>query len=165
MKAISLHQPWASLWLTNSKVHETRAWEMRYRGWLAVHAAKRIPNYEGDLPAIFEGIVDREFGEMWRSQLPRGAIIGAVHIVSCGAIELAGVGEIDRFCGDYSPGRFAIKRDHVVTLKTPIPEIGRQRYWNVSREICDALCCEISRLSVREASSARPITDAQWRDL
>lgn len=151
MQAISLHQPWASLWLTNSKVHETRAWAMKYRGWLAVHAAKRIPDYEGDLPEIFEGIVDSEFGEMWRSQLPRGAIIGAVHIVSCGATERAAVGPVDYHCGNYSPGRFAIKRDNIVILKTPIPEIGRQRYWNISSDICDELCREISRLSLREA--------------
>jgi activating signal cointegrator 1 len=48
MKAISLWQPWASLWFTDSKIHETRHWSTRHRGPLYVHAAKR-PIRESDL--------------------------------------------------------------------------------------------------------------------
>src|SRR6266851_1649200 len=42
MKGISLWQPWASLWCSRRKVHETRHWRCRHRGWLLVHAAKRF---------------------------------------------------------------------------------------------------------------------------
>lgn len=40
MKAITLHQPWASLIALGVKTIETRAWSTNYRGPLAIHAAK-----------------------------------------------------------------------------------------------------------------------------
>lgn len=49
MRAISLWQPWASLWLSGFKVHETRHWHItrQWKDWnpgdrMAVHAAKRF---------------------------------------------------------------------------------------------------------------------------
>ena len=42
MKAISLWQPWGSLWLSPAKRHETRHWQTRHRGKLLVHAAKKL---------------------------------------------------------------------------------------------------------------------------
>lgn len=41
MKALTLHQPWASLIAAGVKTIETRSWSTRYRGPLAVHAGKR----------------------------------------------------------------------------------------------------------------------------
>ncbi len=43
MKAISLWQPWASAIGPHpeQKHLETRSWQTPYRGWLAIHAAKR----------------------------------------------------------------------------------------------------------------------------
>ena len=82
MKAISLWQPWASLWLTPAKVHETRHWPTSHRGWLLVHAAKRtIDDYEGD--DALDQICDRIFGAGWSSTLPRGALLGIVNVVDC----------------------------------------------------------------------------------
>lgn len=45
MKALSLHQPWASLVALGVKTIETRSWSTSYRGPLAIHAAKRTPEY------------------------------------------------------------------------------------------------------------------------
>jgi len=41
IKAISLWQPWASLVANGLKLYETRGWPTKYRGVLAIHAAKR----------------------------------------------------------------------------------------------------------------------------
>lgn len=41
MKVITLWQPWASLVAIREKTIETRSWETRYRGPLAIHAAAR----------------------------------------------------------------------------------------------------------------------------
>lgn len=41
MKALSLWQPWATLIAIGEKRVETRGWETRYRGRLAIHAAKK----------------------------------------------------------------------------------------------------------------------------
>lgn len=141
MKAISLWQPWASLWLTPRKVHETRHWSIRVPRdgfWLAVHAAKRAASDEGlDL----DDICTDEFGPHWARELPRGAIIGRVHLVSCcstGALHLfpdnadvaPPVGD-DAICGDFSPGRFAWRRRSYARLLEPIPYRGSQGLFSV----------------------------------
>lgn len=41
MKALTLHEPWASLVAHGYKAIETRSWRTRYRGPLAIHASKR----------------------------------------------------------------------------------------------------------------------------
>lgn len=41
MRALTLHQPWASLIAIGEKTIETRSWSTQYRGPLAIHAAKR----------------------------------------------------------------------------------------------------------------------------
>ncbi len=43
MKALSLHQPWASLIAEGVKTIETRSWATKYRGPLGIHASKRRP--------------------------------------------------------------------------------------------------------------------------
>lgn len=43
MKMLTFHQPWAQLIAHGAKTIETRAWSTRYRGPLAIHAAKSIP--------------------------------------------------------------------------------------------------------------------------
>lgn len=40
MKALTLHQPWATLVAEGSKTIETRSWSTKYRGPLAIHAGK-----------------------------------------------------------------------------------------------------------------------------
>lgn len=49
MKAITLHQPWASLVAYNIKTIETRGWRTKHRGPLAIHAAAR-PARDGECP-------------------------------------------------------------------------------------------------------------------
>jgi hypothetical protein len=46
MKAITLHQPWATLVAIEQKKIETRSWPTSYRGPLAIHAAKTMPDYK-----------------------------------------------------------------------------------------------------------------------
>lgn len=41
MKGLSLWQPWASLCGIGAKEYETRSWPTRYRGRIAIHAAKK----------------------------------------------------------------------------------------------------------------------------
>lgn len=43
MKALTLWQPWASLVALGHKRIETRCWETKYRGTLAIHAAAALP--------------------------------------------------------------------------------------------------------------------------
>ena len=43
MKALTLWEPWATLIALGVKRYETRSWGTKYRGPLAIHAAKRRP--------------------------------------------------------------------------------------------------------------------------
>lgn len=136
MKALSLWQPWASLWLSPSKVHETRSWALKYPPegfWLAVHAAKRAHSHDGlDL----DDICNEQFGPHWFKDLPRGAIIGRVFVTdlySTTAMRLSGdVPQGDDFdCGNYEDGRWAWRRSEFRRLRTPIPYRGLQGIFNV----------------------------------
>ncbi len=120
MKAISLWQPWASLWLSDRKVHETRHWATRHRGWLVVHAAKKI-----DFDACRDLGVDPQ-------DLPTGAIIGAVDLISCIRMaETAPEHQDDMECGNWSDERYAWRRGAFIKLPTPIPCRGFQMIFNV----------------------------------
>lgn len=47
MRALTLHQPWASLVAAGVKQIETRSWSTSYRGPLAIHAGKKRIHFGG----------------------------------------------------------------------------------------------------------------------
>lgn len=138
MRAISLWQPHASLWLTVHKIHETRSWPFPHVGPLAVHAAKKLTD---DLPPETLAIVERAFGKDWRTTLPCGALIGGVEIIGCKpTAEVyppanAGPFPDDYWCGDFSPGRFAWERRRAFTLPKPREWRGRQNIFQVPDDL------------------------------
>lgn len=138
IRAISLWQPWASLWLSERKVHETRGWPIKVGDvpfWLGVHAAKSI---ETNIDSRLREIVEDEFGPDWQRELPRGAIIGRVLIDRCVSMEnmnracqMPRPGTDDFECGDWSFGRFAWHRSHYQVLREAIPCRGQQGLFSV----------------------------------
>lgn len=138
MRAISLWQPWASLWLSPAKIHETRHWATSYVGPVAVHAAKR---FETNVGEDLASVLRNQFGAQWRSTLPRGsAVLGVVDLVSCRRTEIIyptfffegdpGAPN-DYWCGDFSPGRFAWERGAFRRFANPITVVGRQGFFQV----------------------------------
>jgi hypothetical protein len=137
MKAISMWQPWASLWLTPAKVHETRGRALHHRGWLLVHATKHIER-EADIDQALAVICRDRLGQDWEAAVPRGAIIGAVQVDDCHTSEFlvrqwsdGGGLRIahweDYQCGNYGPRRFGIRRAPSVKIfPEPIPYRGMQ---------------------------------------
>jgi len=138
MKALSLWQPWASLWCSRRKVHETRHWRCSHRGWLLVHAAKRFEK-DCDLDDPLRLILDDEFGGHWAKDLPTGALIGTVNVVDCLPTQTlvgdSAASDDDRECGDFAPGRFAWKRDGFRLFDQPIPYRGAQGIFNVPDDL------------------------------
>lgn len=142
MKAISLWQPWASLWCSERKIHETRGWFTAYRGPLAVHAAQRKftkREYEEMAPNL-RRIVEAEFGGHWAQDLPYGAIIGVVDLIRC--LNTSDVFDTfwfsrdttapdDYCCGDFDPSRYAWRRGAFRLLDSPIPYKGQQGFFDV----------------------------------
>jgi hypothetical protein len=129
LKAISLWQPWASLWLSPNKLHETRHWATTYRGALLVHAAKKFVK---DVDPELEDILDSEFGHHW--DLPTGALIGIVNLVAIVPVHTLPPEHADSDdyqCGDFSEGRFAWRRGTYRRFPEPIPYRGQQALFDV----------------------------------
>ncbi len=107
MKALTLHQPWASLIAEGVKTIETRSWSTKYRGPMAIHAAKtaeweqvavgpwRLHAQFTDVPEI------RRFGAIHNGELvpdrcerrlafsaPLGAIVATATLIDVVPIEV-----------------------------------------------------------------------------
>lgn len=132
INVISLWQPWASLWLSLRKKHETRHWSTDHRGWTVVHATKKFVR---DVEPELRDILEDEFGGHWAKDLPTGALIGMVRIVDCqpseaifptGEPEVSDATFEDFHCGDFSDGRFGFEADQAFVFKAPTPFLGRQ---------------------------------------
>lgn len=135
MKAITIHQPWASLIAHGHKRYETRSWRTHYRGPIAIHASQRT-----DRQAVLD--VAREYPHIWReiSPLPKGCIVAVADLVDClksvdtwtDGYELEGRHLIyapEYEFGDFTPGRYAWELSNVRLIE-PIPAKGRQGLWN-----------------------------------
>lgn len=102
MKALTLTQPWATLVALRYKRIETRSWSTRYRGPLAIHAAKGLPKglRRGDTMELGPFEVERDAAGLllrgptaWPYRLPLGAVVTVV--------DLIGVERITRGIGDH----------------------------------------------------------------
>lgn len=134
LKAISLYQPYASLWLNGPKVHETRRFRTSHRGWLLVHASQSETLVQPKVGAI----CSIRFGSDWKATLPRGAIIGAVYLVGCEPTGLARKHVLyeDLLCGDFTVGRWAWRRTGpTIRLETPVPMRGKPGLFHVEHEL------------------------------
>lgn len=118
MKAISLHEPWASAIRDGVKKIETRHWSTRYRGELAIHAAKTV---------------DRSIYYPAASLSP-GCFVCIVTLEDCLEMTEAWIKTVDqleRSWGDYYPGRFAWIFSRCIPINPAIPARGYRRLWNV----------------------------------
>lgn len=143
MKALSLHQPWASLVMLGAKRFETRSWRTHYRGPLLIHACKRIPPAAQRLPRIepFKTTLAPILpdGNVWR--LPRGCLLGIVEVVGCLSTEAASKqiymgwnqeeADPEAAFGNFSPERWAWELRVLQRFEIPIPMAGHLRLWDV----------------------------------
>jgi len=159
MKALSLTQPWASLIAIGAKRIETRSWETRYRGRLAIHAATGFPNDAKRL-CLEHPFLDMLYpaGLVGAGSLPLGAIVAVAVLRSVREIaaDLPSAygeafpnavwhtaGEVP--FGDYAPGRFAWLLDGVVRLPEPIPCKGALGLWIVPSVVANQIPLEACR--------------------
>lgn len=133
MKALSLTQPWAILVAIGAKRIETRSWRTRYRGPLAIHAAKALPasaiNLCFEMPfraALMRGGI-HQIGD-----LPRGAIIATCVLYDCQRTDFLAseVAPDEADFGDYSFGRFGFLLRDIVRLPVPIAAKGALGLWD-----------------------------------
>ncbi|GAA0382501.1 ASCH domain-containing protein [Paenibacillus motobuensis] len=143
MKAITIHQPWATLIALGEKRFETRSWPTKYRGLIAIHAGKKIDKEACMQPEISRALERQGYTA---NNLPTGAIVTVcnleeVHQITVARDSFAGSvnqnGEIamhvegDEFAfGWYEEGRYAWELRTVRRITEPIPAKGQQGLWN-----------------------------------
>ncbi len=148
MKAITIHQPWASLIAIGAKRFETRGWKTNYRGPIAIHASKKDPHdmmqsLDHDVQrAIYKEFYDRlGIGSGALKRMPTGSIVAFADLSNClksvdtwtDGYELEGrrlIYSPEYDFGDFTPGRFAWELTDVKVLDEPIPAKGQQGLWN-----------------------------------
>lgn len=154
MRALSLHQPWASLIAVEAKRIETRSWATNYRGWVAIHAATRWTEAERSFlsdPAFREPLAAHyqpDDGEA--NWLPLGAFIALArlaHMHSTNDKPLPAQGSAERKFGDYSRDRFMWVFDDVVPLDRPLSARGQQGLWRPTEAECAVFNEHIARRS------------------
>lgn len=173
MKGISLWQPWASALALGSKLFETRGWQTKYRGELAIQAAQM----RRDATALINTKPWRgALHEMTLDAMPFGEIVCVATLIDCvptETIKLEGADEtppldyidhswespwveregggksrqnyswMESEMGDFSDGRFAWVFDNVRMLSTPLPFKASQGLFNVPDDIRSLLASQI----------------------
>lgn len=134
MKALSLHQPWASLVAARAKRLETRGWGTSYRGELAIQAGKRWDRQQRALALstpFREALAQHlgcEPGQLLHrlDELPRGSVVAVAVLVNVVRTDHLGVPEPERSFGDFSPGRFAWVLEAIYPVAPAVPCRGYQ---------------------------------------
>jgi activating signal cointegrator 1 len=142
MKAITIKQPFATLLALGYKRYETRSWQTKHRGKLAIHAGKSIDRQACERPEVKQ-ILQGAGYESWRD-LPTGAVIGIGELTNCSrvlaqdvpkAVATIDSGQIDGLAykfGDFTVGRYAWEVANVELLTEPILCRGRLSLWEWS---------------------------------
>jgi hypothetical protein len=127
IKAISLWQPWASLMAIQAKQYETRHWTVKYRGPIAIHAAKRWTNEEKLITRSTWFYEALKAGGLDAMNMPLGGIVAVGELTAIYRTELLfpKISEQERAFGNYQAGRFAWRIENVRQVAF-VPVIGRQ---------------------------------------
>lgn len=142
MKAITIHQPWATLIALCEKRFETRSWATKYRGPIAIHAAKKVDKDACDMEPIRSVLAKHGYTA---DNLPTGAVVAICSLTDCLKVEHAHIKEKGALLsspgrlttikdnefdfGYYDEGRFAWEMTDVKQID-PVPAKGQQGLWN-----------------------------------
>lgn len=126
MKAVTSHQPWASLIGKGVKTRETRSWmpPENLRGKrIAIHAGKKLVT---DVHPAIEKEMRYYYGKDWHKNIPLGAVVATATLADWKPTE---GNELDVY-GDYSQGRFYWILEDIKEILPPWETRGWQRIWN-----------------------------------
>lgn len=130
MKALTVHQPWATLIGEGRQRYETRSWSTKYRGTLAIHAGKET--------RWLQEMVKKKH----RPAFPLGAVVAVATLAACLPTDGLEVSNADASFGDFTPGRFAWEMSKVYELPYPVMCRGHQQIWTLPDEIGNQLARE-----------------------
>ena len=138
VKALSLHQPWATLIAAGVKNVETRSWpppQSLIGHRIAIHAAKKIVAFP-DTPAYRE--VQRRGEQRIGPRLAADRISTKGAVVAVATLQNARQVQDDTaipqgnelLFGDFTLGRWIWELSNVQPLDPPVPARGHQGLWN-----------------------------------
>jgi activating signal cointegrator 1 len=149
MKAITIKQPWATLIALGEKEFETRSWQTKYRGQLAIHAGKTVDKEACDWSEITTALL--KHGIKSHEDLPTGVVIATANLVECHKITADYYGMYDEekagtdkglliegdewWFGDYTEGRYAWELTNVQVLPKSVPAKGKLSLWEWDGEM------------------------------
>ncbi len=159
MKALSLHQPWASLMAQGLKTIETRGWKTDYRGDLAICAGKRLPTLEE-----FGGSKE-DYGAML-CHTPFGKVVCVVELYDCWTSEVltkvrhkmnAGEWEL----GNYEPGRWGWLTRNLRPLRLPVPVRGMQSLFDLPPDVEAAVRRQLATMQPASVAVESPFVQQE----
>lgn len=138
MKAITLHQPWASLIAVGAKKIETRSWAppadlVGLR--VGIHAGKKLVTFGPN--SDFDRMVAKYLGPNWEKNIPRGAVVATAILRRWQQMTRENThvwpeGDENLF-GEYAVGRWMWHLADVHKLEIPVPARGYQGLWTWQR--------------------------------
>lgn len=171
MKAISLHQPWASLMAIGAKTIETRSWGTSYRGDLAICSTRKPwtprPGDRDLVAAASEAF--RRAGVPYHNgdfHLLGGAVLAIVtlrdvlHLLpnmrdATPFPDDPAQADRELIFGDFTYGRFAWVTTNLRPLARQIPVVGHQGLFNLPWDVESQVRAQLGPLSP-SAPSASP---------
>ncbi len=143
MKALSLHQPYASAVALSLKPWETRPWLTHYRGPLVIHASLKEFDYRHyDMGYFTEVCMRLSHAKCPQYALPYGCAVCVVDLVDCvptGKVR-GRIGQYEfwgdfRDVGDDGKKRYAFKLENPRKL-WPRPKVrGGQKFFEIPDEV------------------------------
>lgn len=148
MKAITLHQPFASLIGFGFKEYETRDWQpapnqLRPGGWLAICAAGYGSTKAADLDATLDqpvmkatlGALGINRGNRTHVNLPLGVVVCMAQVEGFYRAEGVNPSLLERELGDWSAGRKVWRLQRVMLLQRPVRCRGKQGLWTLPPDV------------------------------
>ncbi len=159
IKAITIHQPWATLIIAGIKQFETRGWQTNYRGKLAIHASKNTRYIDDLLKTMYKRPYKRGVDELdaWERTIyeamlsmsaepekypagksvdawfTTGVILGEVDLTAMHAERPPMLTKREEILGEYGTGRWEWQMDNPIMYPQFIPISGKQGLWNWTR--------------------------------
>ncbi|WP_414545721.1 ASCH domain-containing protein [Nostoc sp. CCY0012] len=146
IKAITLHQPWASLVPMGLKKYETRSWATSYTGPLLICAAKKTSREQKLHHQYFlnkyQQILTTTDNYIEWDDLPFGCAVALVNLTDCIRMTPAFISEqpqTELDTGDWRVGRFAWQMDNIRRIVPAIPIVGKQGLFDAEVELPEQL--------------------------
>lgn len=136
MKALSLWQPWATLVALGEKKVETRCWDTKYRGLLAIHSTQTIPRWLGESRKSqqFHDLMMQCLAKHNVQELVKGSVLCIVELKDVITVDTVrnDLSPQEILFGNYEDGRYAWFFELVEKFDKPIPAKGNRMLWNWS---------------------------------